>query len=506
MYLTALSFAIILIGALLAVMGAQQGRKNGLVRSVMNLGSVIVSAVLATFFSDWMSGMFEGASRNLIYNLGFSDSFDSALGDVSSVISMLAEPVAAMFVYIPVFLAFYGICTLVCRYVYKEYCSRGIANRVEYESQEAPFYVRESASLGMACGIVSGILLTVVIMTPVAGGLKTAKKAVNVVQNMSDESVVNGSDLYSLRHYSDDVMLSVVYSTGGSALFDMTTMIKGDNGRVLLRDELDYLEKVDILDVEASIAGAMQGDAAARGKMNDYAEGSAIIGRLSKICFRNACREWRNGSSYLGVASPLTSSNSVFKYLIEQMLNKCDMSYDAEFDKSYQTLMSVVGIINEAQDMVGNDNGYETALKLLTTGNTVDRINEEIVKNESMYYFLSTDYLNEISMNIISNYINHKVYVSGYYSYEYFERMADVYNDSYSGSQESRVAKMRDQYVALFDEMGLKLPSSAIEKMCRTMINYYSYRGYIYYHDIESFFNNYLYSNYNYYLGEINYY
>lgn len=502
MYLTALSFAIILIGALLAFMSAQKGSKSGLVRSAINLASIVISAVLATFFSDWMSDILEGPSLSLIYGLGLEGAFGSDIGNINEVLSMIAEPVAAMLIYIPVFFVFYGIASLVCHFVYKEYCGNGEDNRVEYISEDAPFYVRESASLGMACGIVSGILLTIIIMSPLAGGLKTAKRVFKVIDNMAGESVITGSETYNLRRYSDDVMISVVYSTGGRALFDMTTMIKGNDGRVFMNDELDYLSEVDFADVESSIIGAVGGDAAATKKMNDHAEKSAIIDKLSFVCFKSACDQWRMDMPYCGIESPLRSCNTLFSDTIRQLLERCYWSSDKIFFANYQTMINVVGIIHDAQEMVGNSNDYETVLNLLTKGNTLKKIDEELLKNSNMY--VQTDHLEKSVVSIVSRYLSDFFAEDMSKRMEFYGKMAEIFNDTRTGSEADRIAGICQGFDELFEENGVSLPSAATEKLVKTMINDFKYNGWIYQSDIDSLIIRYMYE-YNYYMGDIYY-
>ena len=496
MYITALSWSIILLGVLLVLLNIQRGQKLGFVRAAMQLSIIVVSAFVSTFMSDWLSVICEDPAYDLIYSFGLVSSFDSSIGDVSYLINLICEPIGAIILYVPMFFCIYGLLTLIAKAVYDKYVNKDNAKRGDYPDENAPYYVRESKQLGMICGIVSGFVITTVVFSPIAGTIKTCEQVVNLPEEIIGDTS-DALDSYTVQRYSNDLMISAVYSMGGRTLFDMTAKLKGSSGRVSIYDELSYLSNEGGEFFNKFQSDITQLDAEALKEIMEYSSDTVIGEALVYCTIRSACNSWRNGNSYYGVPSPLGQPNEPFYNTIWRLLDICSNSSIKNYHANVSTALTVIEQIYEAQGEVGI-NGYYSKLQLLCDDELISNIEEELKKNKNMNFSLAID-----ASQIIST-ISNELIASPDGSYDnmvIYENLENSYNNYAYYPNAERLDLMSADVVNVFANANMPIPEAASRELCEQLINRFGY--YISYFDISNFFYDY-YNGY-YYKVELNY-
>ena len=495
MYFTVLSVLIIILGTVLVFLQMQKGERLGFERAAIDLGVTIASAFLAALFSDWCSGMMRGSAENLLRNVGVLNAIEQLTAQSNKLLEMLAEPFAALMIYIPVFLIIKAIASVAVNNISQNL--EVIGNRGSYTSENESFLQRESYNIGKICGIISGVVLTVILVTPFAGTFKICKQLVNLPDEIIEDKSVFGKNYREIERYGDDLMISAVYCLGGSSIFDLTTTVHGTSVNNSLREEVSYLASDDAVEGFRVIRENNVFDENALNVLKSCNE-SAIAEAVAISYCRETLADWAYNSSYVGGVDILGSNDGVFYKFRKNLLYSAAMVSDKQVVDTFSTVVTILSAISEAEsDAKGRTYYVNTALA--SNEELITKIQNEL-SDSGLYVNLDIYSCYDVMISSIAS----EIYDEGGYAYEernqLFEDVAEAFNNSI-GSDDESTKQIAAKIDALFSDFGAPLPANGALTLTRVMLDRINIYGYVSTWQISDFFYDYYYnSNYNGYI------
>ena len=485
MYFTSLSILIIMLGAVFVFLEMQKGEKIGCERAVLRLCVMIASAFLAAIVSDWCSGMMQGTAQNLLRGVGLSAALEGIMNEASRLIAMIAEPIAAVMIYIPFFLIINAIALGIVNYIRKD--GEEVCNRGSYPSENAPLYQRESARLGKICGIICGLVLTVVLLSPFAGILKIFKQIADLPDEILGDNSVFGSDYDTIEFYSDDLMISAVYCCGGSAVFDLTTTVHGITVNDSLKDELNYLKSSDAIEAISVIRKSNIYDDEIKDIIASSKE-SAIFETLVWTYCKNVLSDWAFSYPSTGVPNPVGSSDGVFYRLKKNLISSAATVHEKYVIEAFSSVITIMDEIKKAEDATrGSD--YYAKLSLVSNEELTSRIQEEL-NRETLFTHIGLDSCYNAMLASVSEEIYNSLKYDDYERDQLFDDLAEAINSASHLDEESRVNQTATNIAVAFENFGMPLPQGGARVLTDLMLARISSYGYVSDWQITNFFEN----------------
>lgn len=421
------TIVLAVIAALIVLVSVLRGMKRSLLRGGM---SILVAAVCIPI-AILLSQLIAKALVGVVLGMLDAEMMQMIVGDLptapeaaQALVKMLLAPLMV----VPIFLLFYLVIGAIVGGVVKH-----------LEEGHSPLAYKHKA-IGAAIGAVCGILLTVVVMMPLAGFTAIADEALDTgVLDMIDPPVLSAEDQQIVCDILNTPVLSVTRKLGGQGLFNSLTSAKVTGEEVTLSHEIGAICQL-----------AKNGMPLLEKKVDQYGEAEfAIIQEQLPLVFENSSllrvlgaealsgvsNAWLKGETFLGIERP-TFDNAMISVVVDSALGLfCDTTKDtlvsdirgltplisvaatatklgngadlsdvlgalAENTDSpeikYLLLNAGVGILTQELGLYNNKeeiyDEYIEALALLSNGNlTEEQLREEIKNLNAEYAIAMTD-------------------------------------------------------------------------------------------------------------------
>ena len=99
------------------------------------------------------------------------------------------------------------------------------SENIEYESEDAPWYVKKSKPLGAVVGGLTGLFMASIVIAALIGTLKLTVSTIDTVKanpTLSESIKVDSQLTDELRKYSNDLPSNVVYYCGGNLVYKIS--------------------------------------------------------------------------------------------------------------------------------------------------------------------------------------------------------------------------------------------------------------------------------------------
>ena len=338
-------------------------------------------------------------------------------------------------------------------------------------------------------GIVSGLLVTLVVFAPISGLFKTGESFIDSLESFGGEGVIEKDEDSEFYLYADDLMLNVVYSSGGETLFDLCAVMKGSEKRATLKEEIEYLSTLDSNVFEAIVNSIDFSDDKAFREILDRSRESVIFETIAYSAVTNAARAWYEGRAYMGAENPIPDVTAAFNSFTRELLWVCSVSGPYTFRDDMETLMNITAIVVDKEGEFGSGD-YKDEIDAIVGGNAMDRIKDELTKNPN------TETLVQSLDRVVISALTEELMNSENYSETARETLfSDIaYAINYSGHLygEERISEVAEHVKEAFNRFNMYLPEGVDEELSERLLSEIFYYGSVNQDTIRYFFYNYL--------------
>lgn len=487
MSFTLLSVIIIIVGALIVVRQVCVGHKVGFIRSVIRTALFILSAVFAPFISD----LFSDAGRDLIGGaVRYSEIIvylERDFGELGYLSDVISDMLGALLIYVPTFFLLFGLFSLITKIAYRRSVEKKEGG--DYVRDDAPYFERNSKGLGAAMGIVSGLLVTLVVFSPVAGLFKTGESFVGVLEKFGGGETIEKDEDSEFYVYADDLMLNVIYSSGGGTLFDLTAVLRGSEKSSSIKEEIEYLSTLDGDAFETIVKSIDFSDGKVFKDILDRSRESVIFEAIAYCAVTNAAEAWRDGRAYMGVENPMPDVTSAFNNFTRELLWVCSVSSPYTFRDNVETLMNITEIVADKEGEFGTGD-YRDEIDAVVGGNAMDRIRDELTSNPNTETLVQ--FLDRIVISTLTEELMNPESYSDAARETLFSDIAYAINYSGHLSGEERIVTVAGHVKDAFSRFNMYLPEGVDEELSERLLNEIFYYGSVNQDTIRYFFYNYL--------------
>ena len=489
MSFTLISVSILLFMALAMGLCAYNGYRIGAVKSAISISLLLICAFCSTFLSNWVSAIFEDVARDIVGNLGIVSAISDTFGNVYEIITPIVEAVAALFSYIPVFVLLYLWGLWIARTAYSTKVNPDSTSECIYQKADAPYCVKHDREIGAGLGVLFGFVLSIVLVSPIAGLFKTADNAIYATEKFFDDStlVSSNDDVY---YASDDFMVNVVYSIGGQTIVDMTTYVSGGKGLTSIREEFEILSELSVDDVTDLFECLQSGNKIKFNSAINTMESSVLYKNMVFAISKNAFASWEEGNGNIGTIELFDSALPPIRDCIKDAIQLCCNANADHFKECIQTVFNVVSLSKDYW-LDTSSSEYKRGIDAAFDSTLLNDIRRELNKNSDMSYL--SYHFDDLAIYVMAN----EIFNSASHSYaereNLFERIATIRNESdyYTGGY-TVVGSIAAELSLAFNDYGMYIPEEADDYFATKLLEAFSFYMELSSYDISSWLSSYL--------------
>lgn len=461
MSFTLISGLIIILTMTTVLVNVVKGHNQGLYRSLIRLCKIFV----ATLSSIAISFLVSNIVVNLIFKYLISriDKYNELIEELPSIDGIAKAYVDAAITpifFIFIFMLCYWLVNIITAIIYKAKIKKATRN-IEYESEDAPWYVRNSKPLGGIIGGISGLFMASIIIAALFGTLKLTVKTIDTVNSNTtlSKSVTIPSEITEeLRKYSNDIPANVVYYCGGNFVYDISAASSLNGNRFAIDKEVQGMnialnDAVDVLPVLQNLKEITPEQKekvlALPYDLND----SETLKALSSDFVSTASAKWLEGEEFLGMSMPKVGN--VIEPIVGNILYACKSTTAETAAEDIGTLLQVYVIISENKLLESGN--YEELIAHFSENPVVEQICQVLESNPRMKYIAKA--VRNVTMNTVASAINAIKYDAAQYD-TLMMNLADSLNNMDGFTDEQKIDFMTNNAMQYINDYGIEMPES----------------------------------------------
>ena len=318
------------IAALIVLVNVLKNRKRSLLRGLMSLLVALVCIPIAILLAQSVGSLCVAVAMNFL-DAETLQMITGALPSAAEAAGALVKMLVAPLLIVPIYLIVRLIIALIVGAVV-----------THWEKEGTGPLARKNGAIGAAIGAVCGLVLVVVVMTPLAGYTAMADEVLDtgILSTMDSNGVVTPILPEAEQAALDDMLntpvLSITRSLGGKAIFNGLTSARVAGERVTLTREVSAIcgiaktgmsvwnQGIDQLDIEELAALGEQ--------LPTVFENSTLLRVLGAEAISGMSNAWLQNESFMGASRP-DFDNSMINVVVDSALGLfCDTTKDTIVD------------------------------------------------------------------------------------------------------------------------------------------------------------------------------
>ena len=373
--------------ALMIFSQVYRGYKKGITSSLITLAIIVLSAFFAVPISRALAEVIEPMITKLLDETEVYRSLLYTVGNVSKAVVILLRMLVSLLLYYPVFVILRAVLSLLLALVLKLIFRRMGKPQTRYYKENEELYVKRNKRVGAFVGIASGLLLTVVTLTPLLGVVNASADVIEIVANLSqDDSFLANEEIETITECSDDITVKTLGVMGSDMLCDFATTVKVDGYKASLMDEIAIMKSFDIDSVNyvlTSLGTADENSARYLEQLLAYLKDSVVLKTVLIVYVNDASSAWMRGEAYMDIPRPTFGNHAAIEEFLNVIFYVCSTSTLETIDADITTLMNLSKILSERSHIFA-EGDYETVITELLDSGVTDLINMELEKNPHM--------------------------------------------------------------------------------------------------------------------------
>ena len=492
MELTSFSIVVLFTIALTVFIETYRGKRRGLNRSAITLGSLILSVTIATVIAYPVSGLITKNFLGELLEFEGLEQIKIQFPNFDKLANAYITAIVAPLVFLILFWILRMIIALVVSMIYKTSLKKK-KDDPGYSSSEIPWYKSNSSFLGGVIGFFSGVFLSLIILSPFVGTLTVADNALTTLDKNS--KFISGftfdkSETESIEQYADEWPTVTVRALGGELIYDSVSMISLDGQSVPLKKEIDNIGltmsvlsyTTEILDDISSIS---KNNVIMIEEALEKLKHSPSFKLLASDFLSEAAGAWLSGESYMGLSK--FNTGGIVDPVVNEILRVCMQTTPDAVCQDLSTILHIF-LVAADNDLLGTQN-LSGIIEKLNKSDLIDQFCGVLIENPRMAYI--ADGVWEISVKAVAYVIKHYNYTGTQYE-DLMSGFATSMNDVKNYNYEKRVELMTDQVHDHIKTLGVELPTDISEIVAESMVSEIEGSGgVIESRHIKKFFNSY---------------
>ncbi|MBE6588966.1 MAG: hypothetical protein E7643_02190 [Ruminococcaceae bacterium] len=354
MTVTLLSVIVVGLIAIVVAIQAHKGYKRGLVEALIHLALFVLCLLGSIALSPLIARPIAQSVVEMLRQIVLYEVIVSWL----PVFSVIAEPVVQMLISLVVFLPLTFVLLLLSKLVlavFRRRRRRRSLSMPEYTDENAPEYFKDTHKAGAWVGAVSGLLLSIVLLTPFLGTLSTADRVFDFCEHYGLDMQAVEKEKRMLKLYSEDCAGTVVRFCGGDLIFDAVVRADFNGETVSLKKELDIIENFELGELQKILSRMNSLDEETMETFREQLaviEDSFLLRAMTAQTLSWASGDWLNGQLFFGVPKPNFGDEQLVDPMMEEILAVCqNTTYDTVVD-DLQVLMDLAQFLCEMRDLL----------------------------------------------------------------------------------------------------------------------------------------------------------
>ena len=404
MSFTLLSVLVLLLFFSFAFLEVYNGIKRGFRFSLISLGNVVLSIFLSLFVTSWISSALASSLMMFFGENEIYKEFAGMLPSLESIFPNILHMAIGAIIFLLVFLLVYLVMKMVVSWIY---------GKIMEEDEDDPGYgedspscaSRQSRAAGAACGLLSAILLTMTLLSPVMGVLEFADDTLNIVKQVSTDAyqAVGPGNAALVHEFTEDPLGNLFYRGGGRAIFNSATGTTVSGKRVYLLDEADTISKMSedmfaVYIVFCDPEEASGEHAFAMRRLAVNMKKLTICEKLSAEVVKQCASAWSKDESFLLLAPP--QMDGVMEPVFDEIVNVCSNTNFSNVYQNMETLLEVYALIVESGILKADFDNADEVIALMEKNGTLKKINQALARNPYMSHIK----INSIAMSAFASY------------------------------------------------------------------------------------------------------
>ncbi len=493
MSFTSLSAVILSILVLTIFKYSRKGYKTGLSVALIGLAVTLFSVFFAAVTSIMLVNAFSGRIIEYMQLYVFYYDFTDMLMGYSGVLDLVFKMLFTLVIYVPVFYILRGLVLIPVTLLLRHLCPSVGRGDTDYYKEGEEFYIRNNRAMAIAVGAMTGFLISIVCLTPLAGGIRTASAMLDFAEEVSeDESIGENEIVSAIYYYSKDYSAVGVCACGGRMLFNFATTVGSDGDYTDLNRELAVLSTVDISELEELVTMIGEGERSTE-KLRSFTskiEESKVLEIVFIETVSGAAEAWLMNEDFMGVSRPEFGDYNAVTGFIDELLLVC-MSTDSEtIAADLETLINVSGILTDNQELFG-EGDYNEIISVLVEDGLLNDIKTELSKNPHMNTVLIA--VDHLVMSVVAEEIQNYTKYSFADAQMLYGELAEILTSTSNLGGTVRVTAVTESVKESLAGYGVYVPEELNEQIASQLINgVESYDGEVSVEQVRTYFENFL--------------
>lgn len=470
MSFTLISGFIIILTMTTVLVNVVKGHTQGLYRSLIRLCKIFVATLSAIAISFLVSNILVNLMFRIITRIKGYKEFIADLPSTENILKAYIDAAITPLLFIFIFIICYWLVNIITAIIYRAKIKKATRN-IEYESEDAPWYVRNSKPLGAIIGGISGLFMASIIIAALFGTLKLTVKTIDTVNNnptLSKTVQIDKKFTEELRKYSNDIPANVVYHCGGNLVYKISAASTLNGNRFAIDREVrgmnialnDAVEVLPVLQNLKEITPEQKNKVLAL--PNDI-EDSETLKALSADFVSTASTRWLDGEEFMNMSVPQVGN--VIEPIVGNILYACKSTTPDTASEDIGTLMQVYVIITENKLL--DSGNYEELIAHFSENPVIEQICQVLESNPRMKYIAKA--VRNVTMNTVASAINAIKYDAAQYDM-LMMNLADSLNNMEGFTEQEKIDFMTNNAMQYINDYGIEMPESVARVTAEQLI------------------------------------
>ncbi len=469
-----LAIGLIAITTLIVLINVIKGLIRGLKKTIGTLVAIILSAVIATIVTSILCNPESSIMAQLFSALegllGTSEINDVlSIVEIKQAISLYVSMIVAPFV----FFILYAVLSIIMAIIVAI-----IVKFIPPHKKPKPVVHRLG---GAGVGLVCGLLVTMLVLMPVAG-------VINIAGNVGQSSMISNAEsedemTQMLGEISDNKVIGI-YGLSSGWLFDYFASAIFDGEKIYLKDDIAVI--ISMIDHVEALSGNVtemgEEEIQALEALVEDLDASPLLKHTLAGFISNMAGKWISGETFMGMAK--IDAGELLNPIIDRMLTVIATSDKNNLTGDMTTLVDILGIMQRS-GILANSGDYDKTLEVLGEGDVISELIITANKNERMIGL--SDEISQLSIRTLASAIGIPADDNDRYN-QLLSDIAGTINESDSKFGDEKTEYVKAEVSDALDIYGVEISGEAADDIAKSIVADFNGRNDVVADDVKEFF------------------
>lgn len=478
MTVTLFSGVVLAVFAIVIAWQVHKGHKCGLVDALIHLAVLVGSLFGSIAISRLWAKSLSEALTDVVAETEFYRVLSTWISSVDVLIGLAMQMIFGFLLYLPVFFLLTGVAKLILRIIRRYNRKKHPETDAQsYTDENAPDYLKNTHRAGAWVGALSGIVLSIVLLTPIVGFITVADHTVTFCEKYGIVMETDRKTAKELHGYSQDIACRVIRCCGADMIVNLTTQAELDGQKTTLYREMETVNRFDLELLQNTLLrmdSLTERDLRALDEQLESIDDSLLLKAMAAETLSSAASSWSQGGAFMGMPRPNFGNAKLFDPVIKGILSVCQHTTMDTVVSDLRALLDMAHYFCQMKPMIAAGN-YTAVLQELASGGIGQQFQTDIYQN------LTAELMDEAMRSLALRSLLIEIENRGKYSAQMYQDLAQQLATSINSIQNSpqsvQNATMNAHVKKYFRTMGVTLPGAVSEELSEKILNQFSGKG-----------------------------